>query len=60
MAVATALQMLDGWEAVILEVWERSLQWRSLRWAIDERRAFSGGERIEVGDEWSVVRSGEG
>jgi hypothetical protein len=27
---------------------------------MEERRAFSGGERIEVGDEWSAVRSGEG
>ncbi len=27
---------------------------------MEERRAFSGGERIEFGDEWSAVRSGEG
>lgn len=26
----------------------------------EARRAFSGGERIEMGDEWSAVRSGEG
>lgn len=27
---------------------------------MEARRAFSGGERAEVGDEWSAVRSGEG
>jgi len=32
----------------------------SLRWAMEARRAFSGGESIEVGDEWVVVRRGEG
>lgn len=27
---------------------------------MEERRAFSGGERIEFWDEWSAVRRGEG
>ena len=27
---------------------------------MEDRRAFSGGEKIEVVDEWSAVRSGEG
>ena len=44
----------------MVEVWARSSQWSLLRWSMEERRAFSGGERIEVGDEWSAVRSGEG
>ena len=58
--VATAWQMLEGCVEAIVAVWARSLEWRSLRWATEERRAFSGGESIEVGDEWSAVRSGEG
>lgn len=45
--------------AIVL-VWAMSLQWRSLRWATEARRALSGGESIEVGDEWSAVRSGDG
>lgn len=45
---------------VTILVWLVSLQWRSLRWAMEDRRTFSGGERIEVADEWSAVRSGEG
>lgn len=44
----------------MVEVWVRSSQWILLRWSMEERRAFSGGERIEDGDEWSAVRSGEG
>ena len=44
----------------MVAVLARSLQWRLLRWAMEERRAFSGGESIEAGDEWSAVRSGEG
>lgn len=27
---------------------------------MEDRRAFSGGERIEVCEEWSAVRRGEG
>jgi hypothetical protein len=37
-----------------------SLLCKSLRWATEARRAFSGGESTEVGDEWSAARSGEG
>jgi len=51
MAVATAWQMLDGCVDAIDAVCARSLQWSSLRWAMEERRAFSGGERIEDVDE---------
>ena len=51
MAVATAWQMLDGCVDAVDAVCARSLQWSSLRWAMEERRAFSGGERIEDVDE---------
>jgi hypothetical protein len=44
----------------IVVVLERREQCRELRCAMEERRAFSGGERMEEGDEWSAVRSGEG
>jgi hypothetical protein len=44
----------------IVVVLERSVQCRELRCAMEERRAFSGGERMEEGDEWSAVRRGEG
>lgn len=50
-AVATAWQMLDGCEVAMVAVWASSLQWRLLRWAMEERRAFSGGESIEEEDE---------
>lgn len=60
MAVATAWQMLLGCVEEMLAVCARSLQWISLRWATEARRAFSGGESIEEGDEWVVVRRGEG
>lgn len=59
-AVATAWQILDGCVVAILPVWAISLQWRLLRWATEVRSAFSGGDSIEVGDEWSAVRSGDG
>ena len=59
-AVATAWQMVEECVEEIVVVWAMSLQWRSLRWAMDARRAFSGGDRIDVGDVWSAVRSGEG
>lgn len=52
--------MLDGCEEAIVAVWSRSVRWRSLRWAIEARRAFSGGERIEGLEAWEVVRRGEG
>ena len=41
-------------------VLERRVQCRLLRCAMEERRAFSEGERTEEGDEWSAVRRGEG
>ena len=41
-------------------VLERRVQCRELKCAMEERRAFSGGERMEKGAEWSAVRSGEG
>lgn len=59
-AVATAWQMLDECVDASVAVWERSLEWRSLKWATEERRAFSAGERIDVDDDWSAERSGEG
>jgi hypothetical protein len=42
---------------VVLEI---RVQCRELKCAMEERRAFSGGERMEKGAEWSAVRSGEG
>lgn len=52
--------MLDGCVDAIVFVWAMSLQWISLRWPMEVRRAFSGGDKIEVWDEWSPVRRGEG
>jgi hypothetical protein len=59
-AVATAWQILEGCVDARIAVRESRVRWRSLKWATEERRAFSGGERTEVGDEWSALRSGEG
>lgn len=60
MDVATAWQMLDGCVVAIVDACASNLQCRSLKCAIEERSAFSGGERMEFGEEWSAVSSGEG
>jgi hypothetical protein len=52
--------MVEGCVSDMVVVLERRVQCRELRCATEERRAFSGGERMEDGDEWSAVRRGEG
>ena len=52
--------MLEGCVEAMVAVCAMSLQWTSLRWAMEDRRARSGGDSIEEEDEWSAVRSGEG